>query len=244
MTIDLNESPSGCLIVLDGIDGCGKSTQCVLLEQYFRNKGYRVHLTREPTNTEFGQLLRKNLKDETIPTYIDALMFATDRAIHGLEIKKLLDKGYVVIADRYTLSSVMYQFVHGVFNGFGKYITRDWLWEINKFAYTPHILFFIDVDFEKAYERVTERNKGNKEDNEKFEYIEFLQNLSRSYKKFYNDYDDHLPNLVQYMFKIDGDQKVMDVHTDIIDCMTELDEELIKGKIKKMIKSDNISTVY
>ena len=97
-------------IVIDGIDGSGTTTHSNLLTGFLKGKGYKVHLTSEPSKSEIGILLRKFLQNKDIPPTTDALMFAADRDIHyHNEIKKKLDDGFIVISDRYIESSIIYQ---------------------------------------------------------------------------------------------------------------------------------------
>ena len=78
-------------IVLDGGDGSGTSTHSQLLTGFLKHKGFKVHLTQEPSKSEIGKLLRKFLKDKEIPPTTDALLFAADRDLHyHNEIKKKL----------------------------------------------------------------------------------------------------------------------------------------------------------
>ena len=88
-------------IVLDGIDGSGTTTHSNLLKGFLETKGFKVHLTQEPSNSEIGILIRKYLKNPSIPPITDALLFAADRNLHYHgEIKEKLDQNYIVISDR------------------------------------------------------------------------------------------------------------------------------------------------
>jgi dTMP kinase len=128
-------------IVLDGIDGSGTSTHSKLLTGFLSLKGLKVYLTQEPSNNDIGKLLRIYLKDDGIPASTDALLFAADRVLHFKnDIKKKLEKGYIVISDRYIESSIAYQ------SSQSEYISIDWVTSINKFAGKPDLTIILDID--------------------------------------------------------------------------------------------------
>ncbi|MFO8020398.1 MAG: dTMP kinase [Promethearchaeia archaeon] len=170
-------------IVIDGIDGCGSSTHCKILASTLENKGYKVHLTQEPSFSEVGKLLRKFLKNPSIPPTTDALMFAADRDLHYRnEIKKFMDKGYIVISDRYKESSIVYQSAQS------EEVTVEWVKKINKFAERPDITIILDLDTEIALAR------KDKDDLEKFEDSSFLEKVRKLYLKRAEEEDYHVIN--------------------------------------------------
>ncbi|MFW9877270.1 MAG: dTMP kinase [Candidatus Thorarchaeota archaeon] len=158
-------------VVIDGIDGCGSTTHTQLLAGYLvHNKGYRVHLTHEPSKSDIGKLLRKFLKNEEIPPTTDALLFAADRDFHyHNEIKKKLDEGYIVISDRYIESSIIYQSIQS------DKISVEWIKELNKFVGHPDITIILDVDPKIALARKQEHYL------EKFEDTSFLDKVRNLY---------------------------------------------------------------
>ena len=157
-------------IALEGIDGSGTSTHSQLLKGFLESKGLKVHLTMEPTESNIGKLVRKYLKDKNIPPTTDALLFAADRDFHyNNEIKNMLDKGRIVISDRYLESTIVYQSVQS------DKISVDWVKEINKFVGFPDITIILDVDPKVALAR-----KEN-EDLEKFEDTSFLDKVRNLY---------------------------------------------------------------
>ncbi len=66
MYIKMEKKRKGFFLVLDGIDGCGKSTQSKLIYKYFHDHNYKVLLTAEPTDGEIGKILRKCLKNDDV----------------------------------------------------------------------------------------------------------------------------------------------------------------------------------
>lgn len=159
-------------IVLEGIDGSGTTTHSRLLTGFLEQKGFKIYLTQEPSNSEIGVLIRKFLKNKTVPASTDALAFAADRDLHyKTEIKKKLDEGYIVISNRYLESSVVYQSAQS------NEISTDWILKINKFAGKPDLTILLDIDPKIALDR------KNPLEPEKFENVAFLENVRDLYLK-------------------------------------------------------------
>jgi dTMP kinase len=157
-------------IVLDGGDGAGTTTHSHLLKGFLENKGFKVHLTQEPSRNKIGNLLREFLKNKDIPATTDALLFAADRDLHYHdEIKKKLDEDYIVISDRFIESSIIYQSVQST------EISIEWIKEINKFVGKPDLTIILDIDPKIALARKTDKSL------EKFEDVGFLNKVRELY---------------------------------------------------------------
>ncbi|MBA7554410.1 Thymidylate kinase [subsurface metagenome] len=173
--MEKNDWP-GFFLVLDGIDGCGKSTQTKKLNDYFIANDIQTLLTAEPSDYDLGKILRNYLQNPEAPASVDALLFAADRIEHcNKEILPLLNKGYIVISDRYRDSSYIYQSIEGK----NEEVSIDWIRKINKFSLIPDLTIIIDIDPKIGLKR--KRNQANNSDNQsldKFEKIEF-QNVIR-----------------------------------------------------------------
>jgi dTMP kinase len=170
-------------LVIDGIDGCGGTTHSNLLKEALESKDFKVHLTQEPSSSDVGILLRKYLKDKTVPPATDALLFAADRVIHYYdEIKDKLDDGYIVISDRYIDSSIAYQSVQS------DEISIEWIKDINKFAVKPDLTIILDIDPKIALARKTQ------EELEKFEDTSFLDKVRDVYLKRAKEEGHHIVN--------------------------------------------------
>ncbi|MDQ1017402.1 dTMP kinase [Streptomyces afghaniensis] len=147
---------SGFFIALEGGDGAGKSTQAEALAEWIRGKGHEVVLTREPGATPVGKRLRSILLDvssEGLSHRAEALLYAADRAEHiDTVVRPALERGAVVISDRYIDSSVAYQ-------GAGRDLSPTEIARINRWAtngLVPHLTVLLDVAPETARERFTE----------------------------------------------------------------------------------------
>jgi len=97
-------------IVFEGPDGSGLSTQTKLLAKWFKSKGEKVLLTKEPTNSMIGGLIRSILKKEwKVDMKTFGLLFSADRSHHlSNEIEPALKDGYNVVCDRYILSTLAF----------------------------------------------------------------------------------------------------------------------------------------
>lgn len=147
---------SGFFIALEGGDGAGKSTQVEALAEWVRAKGHEVVVTREPGATPVGKRLRSILLDVSsagLSHRAEALLYAADRAEHvDTVVRPALERGAVVISDRYIDSSVAYQ-------GAGRDLSPTEIARISRWAtdgLVPHLTVLLDVSPEAARERFTE----------------------------------------------------------------------------------------
>jgi dTMP kinase len=145
---------SGLFISLDGLDGCGKSTQCRLLAAWLRSHGHAVTACADPGGTAIGTIIRGLLLEHrgemSLPC--EALLFMASRAQLTAEIiRPALDAGQVVVADRYTLANVVYQ-------GHAGGLDPEQLRQIGRLAtggLEPDLTFVLDLPPELARSRLT-----------------------------------------------------------------------------------------
>jgi dTMP kinase len=143
----------GCFIVIEGIDGSGKSEQFQRLTKRLKRRGYNLVATREPTKVyPVGRLIERVLREEEqVSEEALALLFAADRADHTeRKIKPALEEGAVVVSDRYVHSSLAYQS-----RGMGKELDLDWVKMINRYALEPDAVIFLDVSPEVGQARLS-----------------------------------------------------------------------------------------
>ena len=169
----------GKLIVFEGIDGAGKTTQINLLKEFLAGQGRRVVCTAEPTDLPSGKELRRALAGEKRVTACElAVLFTLDRVAHNTApdgIEAWLSSGADVICDRYYYSSLAYQ---------GSDIDGEWVARINldcpEIA-TPDVCVFLDVSPELAIERISK----NRETTEIYEKKEKLADVREKYFKVF-----------------------------------------------------------
>jgi dTMP kinase len=162
---------AGRFIVLEGIDGSGTTTQSARLGAALRAEGYRVVMTREPSEGPIGVLLRQaltrrltGLSDRAL-----ALLFAADRLDHlASVVEPALSEGAVVISDRYVLSSLAYQ---------GMRLPLAWVESLNAAARRPDLTLYLDVDPATAGRR--RRGRGGAA--ELFDAEEVQRAVARAY---------------------------------------------------------------
>jgi dTMP kinase len=166
----------GCLIVFEGIEGSGKTTASRNLEKYLSTKDYKTLWTREPTASKIGSLIENILlgqvivAEEAIP-----LLFAADRADHTKRvILPSINKGYIVISDRYIHSSLAYQK-----SGMRKVFKGDWLEAINKYAMRPDLVIFLDIAPEEGLSRIGKWQRIH--DDKFFEDLEAQKRIRQAY---------------------------------------------------------------
>lgn len=140
-------------ISLEGGDGVGKSTQQRMLADWFGARGREVVTTLEPGGTELGRTLRREvLHGADVSPRVEALLYATDRAHHVAEVvRPALERGAVVITDRYLDSSVAYQ---GAARSLGTDEVRDLsLWATG--GLLPDLTVLLDLDPAVGLTRLT-----------------------------------------------------------------------------------------
>ncbi len=154
----------GKFIVIEGIDGSGKTTISNMLRSKLANNGFEVIYTYEPINNELINLIEEY--GRTLGAVVEALLIAADRYIHTMNvIIPNLRLGRIVICDRYVFSSIAYQGARGA--------DVNWIRVINKFAVKPDIAIYLDVRPEVGIRRIS-KSKRRK--------LAYLENISLLHK--------------------------------------------------------------
>jgi dTMP kinase len=193
----------GLFLVIEGMDGSGKSTQSQLLFDYLKNKKYDVILTFEPTDEKIGKMLTEFYLKKVDMPIVDAFLFSADREEHlKTVVIPALNQGKIVISDRYYHSTFSYQATQG--------LDLSWLIDMNKFFMKPDLTIIVDSSPERCIERIEIDKKRKIEDRVKFEKIEFLKKLRNNYLKLPGTLKD------EKIIVINGDRSREEVHQDII----------------------------
>ena len=170
---------SGTFITFEGIDGSGKSTQLRLVSNYLKERGCNLLLTREPGGTTIGLRLRAALLDahEEVDPLTELLVFAADRAQHVRRVlRPALEKGIVVISDRYADATVAYQ-------GAGRGFSQDLVAEIVRLAtegLKPDLTLLFDVPVSESTNRTTRRINARR-DRLDIEHADFHERVRQAY---------------------------------------------------------------
>lgn len=151
----MTEIKKGLFITFEGVDGCGKSTQANLLFEYLKSQNIPVILTKEPGGTPEGQAIRTILLDKNmkLPPISETLLFYADRAKHVQDkIVPYLEKGFVVISDRFSDSTFAYQSAVGL-----DFQTIQTIHHASVGDLLPNKTFVLDLPSSKMQERFAKR---------------------------------------------------------------------------------------
>lgn len=178
----------GKYIVVEGLEGAGKTTAIKTIKRFFTEHGVNFITTREPGATVVGENIRNILKDESIKDSLDArtellLFYAARIELITHIIKPALMKGDYVISDRFELSSFAYQ-------GGGRNISPDMLNVLSNFCVEelrPDLIIFLDIPPGVGLERA--KLRGNLDRIEQ-ESAEFFTNVYNAYHHYLNRYDN------------------------------------------------------
>ncbi len=182
--ISLNQAKRGLFIVLEGIDGAGTTSQAERLVAWLEEHQYSAYMTQEPSSGVIGRLTRQALRGEAIghgqnllPAESIALLFAADRADHWYnEIEPKLERGEVVVCDRYLYSSLAYQ---------GLELPESWVRSLNMLYPQPDLLLFVEVDPAIASQRRDQRGL----EADRYEVDELQIQIAKRYATICQEYE-------------------------------------------------------
>ena len=164
-------SKQGAFICIEGLDGCGKTTQAKLLAKKL-GKSHNAVYTAEPSRGKIGTYIRNSYLygEKRLSIVLEALLFAADRIEHlENEVLPALREGHLVISDRYIYSSLAYQGAAG--------LSLEWIETVNEHARKPDLAVFVDVDLETVIRRLKAQKSV-------MENTETLQKVRDVYLKF------------------------------------------------------------
>ena len=197
------------LISFEGIDGCGKSTQIKLLSSYLHEKNISNKIVREPGGTELAEKIRTLLLDKSkkINEEEETLLFLSARASLVNEfIAPNLNKGKIVLCDRYIDSTVAYQ-------GYGRGLNIDLINTFNKFAtndYSPSLTIIFDIDPLIVHQRIINRTLDRME----VEGLDFQTKIRKGYLNI-------AKNDTRYSIIECGDKSVEMIHLEVINLINK-----------------------
>jgi dTMP kinase len=210
----INTDIRGKFIVFEGVEGAGKTTQIQKTADWLHSlwgKDNSVIITREPGGTELGKQIRQLLLNDPnswVGNRTELLLYGADRAQHVESvIKPHLDRGDIVLCDRFTDSTIAYQ-------GYGRGFDRSEIDQVNQLAtggLQSDLTFWLDLDVSIGLQRVLLRGKP---DRMEMATVDFHQRVRQGYQELANDY----PNRI---VKIDATQAESDIQMEIQQILME-----------------------
>ena len=191
-------------ITFEGADGCGKTTQIKLLNEYLLKKGFKTLVTREPGAKGLGEKLREILLnyDGEVSPNCESFLFLADRAQHvDCVIKPALKDGVIVLCDRHTDSTVAYQ-------GYGRQLDIEQIKKLNEIAVNglkPDLTIVFDIDIETSMQRV-----GKTKDRMESAGTDFFNRVRNGYLAIANEE----PNRVKVINSADA---IENIHKQVIE---------------------------
>jgi dTMP kinase len=189
---------SGKFIVIEGLDGSGKSAQVDLVIDFLKENGKEVVVTKEPTvESEAGRRIKQALKKEIIVEPLELQkLYVQDRKEHlNNKVIPALEDGKFVVSSRYAFST----FAYGHSDG----LDVDSLIKLNEDFLLPDLTIVVDVDPESCVERIEKRGESK----ELFEKLEKLTKVNEIYKK--------IPSMFENVIMINGKKSISEVFADI-----------------------------
>jgi len=185
----------GKLIVVEGIDGAGKTTIAKYLVNTLISNGFKAIYTREPYHPQIIKLLES--KGKELGAIMEALLLAADRYLHIQEvIKPHLEVGYYVICDRYYYSSLTYQTARGA--------DINWIRTINFFIIRPDVSIYLDVNPEVGLSRLSKNSER------RLRYLEDIELL----RKVRSNYLNLVRN--EELIYVNAEKPLSEVKTDVV----------------------------
>jgi dTMP kinase len=181
----------GIFITIEGPEGAGKTTIIEMLMEKFKSEGYPIISTREPGGIDIAEQIRGVILDKgntAMDARTEALLYAAARRQHLVEkVSPALEKGYIVLCDRFIDSSLAYQ-------GFARGLGIEEVYSINKFAIEnrmPVATFYFDLNPEIGLERIN-KNKGREINRLDLESLEFHRKVREGYQILSRKYCDRI----------------------------------------------------
>ncbi|NLY79869.1 MAG: dTMP kinase [Lysinibacillus sp.] len=198
----------GYLISFEGGEGSGKSTILKLLSESLKQKGYEVICTREPGGIDIAEQIRNVILDKknvNMDAKTEALLYAAARRQHLVEkVIPQLERGSIVLCDRYIDSSLTYQ-------GYARGLGMEDVFNINQFAigkYMPDLTLYLDVSPKVGLSRI-QKDDGREVNRLDLESLEFHEKVREGYHKLLEQYPKRIK-------QIDAERDIDMVFSDVL----------------------------
>ena len=177
----------GTFVTLEGGEGSGKTTLIQLLKDYLETLGHTVQATREPGGIEIAEQIRGLILNNDMDAMTEALLFASARREHLVQkVIPALERGEIVICDRFVHSSLVYQ---GILGGLGV----DTVSSINEVAigsYMPDFTLLLDIEPEAGLQRISANSQREVTRFDK-QSIDYHHRIRAGYKSMISLYPEH-----------------------------------------------------
>ena len=205
---------NGIFITIEGPEGAGKTTIIEMLIEKLESEGYPIIKTREPGGIEIAEQIRSvilNKNNTAMDGRTEALLYAAARRQHLVEkVLPAIEKGFIVLCDRFIDSSLAYQ-------GFARGIGMDEVYSINRFAIEnrmPDATLYFDIDPEIGLKRINE-HKGREVNRLDLEDLEFHRKVREGYQLLSSKYSNRIIEIdasqtLQKVYEI-AESKVRDI---------------------------------
>jgi len=211
---------NGVFITIEGPEGAGKSTVIAMLAQRLEEEGYPVLMTREPGGIEIAEQIRKvilNPDNTAMDPRTEALLYAAARRQHLTEkVKPALEKGSIVLCDRFVDSSLAYQ-------GYARGLGMEEVFTINQFAIEnmmPDTTLYFDIEPEEGLKRINS-HKGREINRLDLEALDFHKKVREGYLILKERFPERF-------ISIDASASVEDVFTFALESLKERIEKIRK----------------
>ena len=211
----------GILIVVEGIDGSGKSTQIHLVDRWLRSKGYDVFFTEWNSSETVREITSKGKKKARLTPMTFSLLHSTDFADrYEKNIYPLLRAGYIVLADRYIYTALARDTVRGC--------DKSWVKNMYKYARKPDLTFYFRVPIETAVNRIISGRP-------KLKHYEAGMDLGLS-KDEYESY-----RIFQGRIVDEYESMINDYNFVVIDGTLEIEkqQDMVRRNVLKVLKMNN-----
>ncbi|MFD2638527.1 dTMP kinase [Piscibacillus salipiscarius] len=182
---------SGLFVTFEGVEGAGKSSVLTYVYEYLKEEGYDVIHTREPGGIEIAEKIREVIlnKDHTaMDGKTEALLYAAARRQHLVEkVIPALNKGTIVLCDRFVDSSLAYQ-------GYARGLGIDEVYKINEFAIDdcmPNLTILFELDPQIGLKRIAD-NKGREQNRLDLEKLTFHEKVAEAYQILKDRFHDRI----------------------------------------------------
>lgn len=210
----------GMFITIEGSEGSGKSTQTYLLSESLKKAGWSVVTAREPGGTSVGEAVRSLLKDSKVPMHpmTEIFLFEASRSeLVSAVIMPALNKGSIVVCDRFVDSTVAYQ-------GYARGFNIDQIITLNSmasFSLMPDLTILLDIDVNTGFDRIEQRNMKHNACLDRIELEDrvFHEQVRSGFRDLADKWPDRISIVDASLGQDEIAEKILDIVMKRIECL-------------------------